>query len=264
MARVVPTVASLRYVSSCLRSEPTQCSSLLRTSRRQSPCLRTYALGGCRQTYDHPGQPQVRYASGFGRDLIYKEFTLDNDIPQRRVRLKNPKDNSLSPPGSITKLFSMINRETQVIHLLHNDEAEGFAIVEVVDKDVLRERLKVKEEKQAEQAKKLRQSKTKQLELNWAISDNDLQLKLRQLRDFLEKGRRVEVMLASKKRQRKASPEEAENVVKAIQKMTSGMDGVRELVPMEGKVGEQAILTFQQLQQKSPAKSVEKESKDQD
>lgn len=224
---------------------------------------RRNALSMCRQRPDHRAKTPTRYASSFGKEAIYKEFTLDNEIPQRYVKLKNPKDGSLSVAQPITKLFNLINRETQVVNLLHNDEAEGVAIVEVVEKEALKARLKKKEENIAAQAKQQRQSKTKQIELNWAISENDLQLKLRQLREFLGKGRKVEVMLASKKRQRKATPEEAENVVKTIRKVISEMDGAREVKPMEGEIGVQAMLTLQQVQKGSP-KSAQKQNVDKD
>lgn len=57
----------------------------------------------------------------------------------------------------------------------------------------------------------------KELELNWAIAPNDLQHRLKQLRQFLEKGRRVEIMVAKKRGGRVATQDEADALVQTLQ-----------------------------------------------
>jgi translation initiation factor IF-3 len=91
--------------------------------------------------------------------------------------------------------------------------------------------------------KQRRTEKPKQLELNWAISENDFAMKLKQLEQFLDKGRKVEIILANKKRQRRATPDEAQNVVKVIRERVTEI-GAREL-KMEGNILGQAVMTIQ-------------------
>ena len=91
----------------------------------------------------------------------------------------------------------------------------------------------------------MRTSKPKQIELNWAISGNDLDIKMKQMREFVEKGKKVELLLASKKRQRRASPEEANGTVETIRKAVADIPGCKEMKPLEGKIGGQAIMFVQ-------------------
>lgn len=264
MARLVPSGASLRYMSSCLRSQPIQCSSAHIASQQR----RLYSQIGHNRnvTNTHCAilrpriSTQIRCASAYAKDAIYKEFTLDEALPTKQVQLKN-SDGTLAEPQALRLVLAGIDRDVQVVKLLSHEGQDPISIVEVVDKETLKGRLKVKEERAAQQAKQRRQNKLKQLELNWAISGNDLKLKLKQLRDFLEKGRTVEVMLASKKRQRKATPEEAQNVVKEIRRMMGEMKGVIEKKPMEGQIGGQAMITLMQVNQKPSSPAANEESR---
>lgn len=115
------------------------------------------------------------------------------------------------------------------------------------------EEFKVAQEKR--QAKKLeRKSKAgaefaKSLELNWAIDHNDLGHRLKRLQEFLEEGRRVEILLATKKKGRKATSEECNNVMERITKTVEDVKGARELRPMEGKLGAVVTLAYQRVSQ---------------
>jgi translation initiation factor IF-3 len=84
----------------------------------------------------------------------------------------------------------------------------------------------------------------KTLELNWAIDQNDLGHRLEKLKQFLEEGRRVEVVLAGKKKGRKATKEECEALLDRIETTVEETEGAKEKGPMEGKIGGVAKLTF--------------------
>lgn len=100
-----------------------------------------------------------------------------------------------------------------------------------------------KERVQKEHKKSLKQSAPKQIELNWAIGPNDLEHKLTQLKGFIEDGKKVEVVLANKKRQRQATPEEGREVLKKVKAKLAEADG-REINQMQGGVvGRHTVLT---------------------
>lgn len=97
------------------------------------------------------------------------------------------------------------------------------------------------EKAKAKAAKAAAQS-TKQVELNWAIDAHDLQHRLKQLANFLDKGRKVEVILTRKKHKRSATVEEIKHVMQTV------LDTVREAggtqtKAMEGEPGKHVILT---------------------
>ena len=79
------------------------------------------------------------------------------------------------------------------------------------------------------------------IELNWAIDENDLQLKMRQMEGFLEKGRKVEIVLANKKRQRRATAEEAQETLRKVRDKIADV-GATDKDKIEGRIGGQATL----------------------
>ena len=106
------------------------------------------------------------------------------------------------------------------------------------------------EKRRKEQQKEIKQAAAKErsvktLELNWAIDGNDLAHRLEKVKTFLEEGRRVEVVLAAKKRGRKASKEECADVLAKIKTVAEGVKGAKEAKPMEGPVGGFATLVWQ-------------------
>ncbi|KIV87901.1 hypothetical protein PV11_03417 [Exophiala sideris] len=172
-------------------------------------------------------------------DKIQQSFKLDEKIETRFVREK--KDNKLSEPIDLYELLRQIDRtDNHVLQLSKPGESE--AIVQVVQRKDLIKRLNNKEtaERQVKQAQK--EKKPKQIELNWAISGNDLQLKMKQLEEFLRKGKKVELLLAPKRHQRKATPEEADALLKALREKLSEV-GAAETAPMDGAILRQATMT---------------------
>ncbi|KAI1284326.1 hypothetical protein F5Y07DRAFT_721 [Xylaria sp. FL0933] len=78
---------------------------------------------------------------------------------------------------------------------------------------------------------------TKTLELNWAIAPHDRAHKMKRLREFLEKGLRVEVMFARKRGSRKATAEEEKGLVDTVRMTVDGVPGAGEYKRMDGRVG---------------------------
>lgn len=62
------------------------------------------------------------------------------------------------------------------------------------------------------------------------------------MREFLEKGYRVDVLLVGKRKKRKASPEEAAETLRKVKESIGLVEGAREWKSMEGKVGVQVML----------------------
>jgi translation initiation factor IF-3 len=81
---------------------------------------------------------------------------------------------------------------------------------------------------------------TKTIELNWAIDGNDLGHRLNRFREFLTKGFRIEVLLAGKKKGRKATEEEAKALIDKLKGVVAEVEGAKESRPMEGKLLTQA------------------------
>ncbi len=108
-------------------------------------------------------------------------------------------------------------------------------ICKIMNKQAMREAEKAKAK-----ANKNPAATVKTIELNWAIDGNDLGHRLGKMREFLGKGFKVEVLLAGKKKGRKATEEEAKNLLERLREAVRDVDGARELKPMEGKILTQA------------------------
>lgn len=128
-------------------------------------------------------------------------------------------------------------------------------VVKVVSKEALKQeallKVVVKERKSEEDL-------TKQVELTWAITENDIGYRLTRIETFLREGRRVEVLIAPKKGGRKASREEILAVLARIRGKAEEVEGAEEWKSMEGAAGGQAVLFFQSKEHRQQVKEAEK------
>ena len=85
----------------------------------------------------------------------------------------------------------------------------------------------------------------KTLELNWAIDGNDLGHRMKSVAGFLEEGRKIEIVLARKKKGRRATGEECREVIKRIGETVEGVDGAKEVQELTGEVGGLATIVLQ-------------------
>ncbi|KAK6365473.1 hypothetical protein LTS17_011192 [Exophiala oligosperma] len=174
-------------------------------------------------------------------DKIAESFTLNEKIETRYVQEKTP-DNKLSEPKPLAQLLRDIDRSEQYVLQLSKSGDGDHAIVQVVQRKDLIQRINSKESAARQSQLAQKEKKPKQIELNWAISGNDLQLKMKQLEEFLRKGKKVELLLAARKYQRKATQQEAEELLRTVQEKIQEL-GATEVVPMQGSFPRQTTIT---------------------
>ena len=176
------------------------------------------------------------------KDML-SDLVKDRDIEAPAGAQLVQADGKLGPVEHVLSLLRSINSEEEhLVQVSPPDENRPTAIVRVFKRaDLIRQRVE-KEKAEKKHQKSMKDREPKQMELNWAIGPHDLEIKLGQLEGFVEKGKTVEIILAAKRRQRKANPEEAEEVVKKIRDRLASINA-RETKPMDGEVLKQAILT---------------------
>lgn len=167
----------------------------------------------------------------------------------------------LSPPQRVVDILASLDRKTQSLHTValppprlrsrweQPTEAapsseEGSArgvpeipVCKIINKEAVHKAAKVLKKKPANPSQTV-----KTLELNWAIDPHDLEHRLKRMREFLEKGYRVDVVLIGKRKKRKASPEEAAETLRRIREGAEEVEGAKEWKAMEGKVGGQVTV----------------------
>ncbi|KZF26653.1 hypothetical protein L228DRAFT_243152 [Xylona heveae TC161] len=173
-----------------------------------------------------------------------KRAAWDEEIEARTVRIVN-EEGGLDEPVPLRDILDSIDRTIYRLVQLTKLEPNTPAICKIISKRELLEASKAKAK-----PPKNPQASAKKLELNWAIAPNDLSHRLRKLEEFLEAGRRVEVLLAPKKKSRMATAAEAETTLKRIREAVDSVNGAKEWKPMEGQLLRTATLHFEGLKDK--------------
>ncbi|OJD30484.1 translation initiation factor if-3 [Diplodia corticola] len=145
------------------------------------------------------------------------------------------------------RLRTVLNDMDRIMnHLVQLDapteESEHpFPVCKIVAKTALREQERTKARLKA---KKNPDELAKTIELNWAVSPNDLQHWMKRLKEFLQEGRRVEVAMGPKKRGRKATMAEASHVLETVRQTVAEVEGAKERIEPEGQLGAIMVLSF--------------------
>ncbi|KAI1150777.1 hypothetical protein F4825DRAFT_389035 [Nemania diffusa] len=229
----------LPFSSSALRSHtspplPSKGTQALGAST--SPCRRTRAFS----TTSPAAAPRML------RNL------RDKDIPHPWVRIAD-SEGTLGPPQSLTRALAALPPDHSLVMVAPPQDpsdrdprlparvlaAPPAAICRVVDVKAEAAAARAAEEaaKEAAQAAKRTAQQTKTLELNWAIAAHDLAHKTRQMTRFLDKGMRVEILLARKRGSRQATRDEGDGLVRQVREAALAVEGTEEHKRMEGFVG---------------------------
>lgn len=174
----------------------------------------------------------------------------NEEIKHKWIMLVDPQTDKLgAEPQPRWEVLQSLDLKTHRLEQVVPDkpgDRNFIPICKIVDKKASYEAEKRKKDNKKESGKVAAKARSvKTLELNWAIEGNDLAHRLEKVRGFLEEGRRVEVVLASKKRGKQASEQGCKDVLERIREVVGGVKGAREVRGMEGKVGGFATLVYQ-------------------
>ncbi|KAI1648172.1 uncharacterized protein F4817DRAFT_335145 [Daldinia loculata] len=198
-------------------------------------------------------------------DLSQKRPT-NGKIPYDYVRVVGPApDNALSPAKPIDSVLASLNPKTHTLVMVappsssadpHAPEANA-AICRIVDNAASKAAAQ-----EAEQRARRKAVDTKELEISWGISAHDMGHKLRRLRQFLDLGLNVEVILAKKRHAKPVPTETAEAVLEAVRGALTLVDGAKEVRKMDGNVGGVVRLYFEGPSEKKRRKKKDLEQQE--
>ncbi|KAK2002033.1 translation initiation factor IF-3 [Colletotrichum falcatum] len=184
----------------------------------------------------------------------------DHLILDRQILVAD-ENSKLTGPYNTSQVLKSLDLDTQSLRMVSRrpqnptGDQPQYAICRIIDKLAEREREKAQEKARKETARRL--SRVKELELNWAIASHDLGHKMRQMKGFLEKGYKVEVIFAKKKGSRVATRDEALALVQAVRDVVAEVRGAKEWKEAEGQPPKVMKLY---LEAPSPAKAPSKSS----
>lgn len=193
---------------------------------------------------------------------VFSERRLPHDdlIKSWSVVLVN-EDGTLGESRSTQEILESIDRATETLVQVAPSQPGVLPVCKIMNKRAMRDAEKAK-------AKAARGGNmgTKTLELNWEIDRGDLGHRMDKMRKFLEKGLKVEIALSSKRKGKKATPDEAEMLLKRIREAVGEVKGAREIKPMEGTLLRTATLYTGRMQQgesgKADSEKVESEKEE--
>lgn len=188
-----------------------------------------------------------------------KKFLRDEDIPYRWVQIADGSGSGLAEPRPTARVlaelaegYSLVMVAPPVPHppsapgapMLLRPPAAICRIVDTVAEAAAEAAAEAEAKAMALEAKKLAQ-KMKRLELNYAIAAHDLGHKVKRLNEFLNKGIRVEILLARKRGSRKTTPQEEEQLVRSVREAALAITGTTEYKKMDGEVGKVVTMFFE-------------------
>ena len=115
-------------------------------------------------------------------------------------------------------------------------------------------------EKQKAKRVKTADDEKKQIELSWKMAEGDLGHKMNALAQFLEQGRKVEIVIVPKKKRDIISEADSEAFLAVVRKRLRDMPGTKETQPLSGTMGKMVTLYYEgPTQSKTKVKTKEQE-----
>ncbi|PLB43661.1 hypothetical protein P170DRAFT_441118 [Aspergillus steynii IBT 23096] len=142
----------------------------------------------------------------------------------------------LNPPARLRDVLRSFNRKENFLLQVSPTLPDRPTVCKIVNRIALRDHERAKA-KAAHAAK----VSTKQLELNWAINAHDLAHRLKQLTTFLDKGRKVEIILTRKRGKRSPNVEEIKHLMDSVITTVKEANAMQ-VRPMEGDPGKHVLL----------------------
>ncbi|KAE8163316.1 translation initiation factor IF-3, C-terminal domain-containing protein [Aspergillus tamarii] len=159
----------------------------------------------------------------------------DEEIRSEYIQLVN-EDGKLDAPVRLHDALLKIERPDNFILQVSPGFRGRAPVCKVVN------RLEMREQERAKaKAAHVSKNSIKQIELNWAIDAHDLSHRLKQLTNFLDKGRKVEVILTKKRGKRSPTVEEVKHVMDSVLQATKDANAMQ-VKPMEGEPGKHVVL----------------------
>ncbi|KAK3328428.1 hypothetical protein B0T19DRAFT_424505 [Cercophora scortea] len=246
-ARLQRLLVPSSFATSFATSSSPLPSPTVRPALQPRRCLSTQ-----RALLNKPGQKNRQ----FGPQSVKKTgLPSDLEIQSVFVHLRN-EDRSLSEPQKTADLLRSLDLRKQRLQVvgipspLVGIEAQSepgrvrprYPICVIIDR-------RAEEREHAAKNKVLRKKAvaTKELEVNWAIAPNDLNTRMKQLKNFLSKGCLVQILLMRniKRNKRQATMDEAKEVLRIVREAAEEVPGAKEVKKMEGTVGNQIKMIFQ-------------------
>jgi len=182
--------------------------------------------------YNYVSQNWERLSENYKRDKtqlsIGEADAFDQDHAEEQDNTSTSQDGQVRLPPILVRTLGFIRLPT-------GEEWTPICKIENKAEAIAKSRAI---EQQRKEQKKLAPEGVKIVELNWAIDvKNDLVYRMKKVEDFLKQKRKVEIVIAPKRRGRKATREECLDLLTKVREVLQTVDGAKETRAMQGDIG---------------------------
>ncbi|RKF59559.1 Translation initiation factor IF-3 [Golovinomyces cichoracearum] len=161
-----------------------------------------------------------------------KRLPRNDEIKEEIISVVDESGKISGPHRTAEFLEDFDFENKSLVTILEGNAEDGrYPLCRIMDRSALRQiemtALKSKGKKKG--------TPTKIIEMSWAVENHDLETKLRRLREFLEKGCNVNLLLQAKKRGRSVTKLEGENIIQKILETVEEAGG-KQQKPPEGEI----------------------------
>ncbi|WRT64959.1 uncharacterized protein IL334_001900 [Kwoniella shivajii] len=149
--------------------------------------------------------------------LSYK----DASIPYRSVQLVDPATNHLMDPQPLRSILQTYDKSTHTLVLVNIDRETP--IVKLINK--VEERKKERESEEKIRLKKRMSIEEKEVQVSWQSAKGDLSHKLELAKSLLEKGDRVQIVFANRKKSESISDPKKQEIISSFDTELDGVVG---------------------------------------
>jgi translation initiation factor IF-3 len=184
-----------------------------------------------------------------------KRQVRDEEIQSRYILLR--ENGPPNPhPVLLSQALRTFDRKKYFLVQVYKDEETELPVCKIIKREVVFE-----QDRASNKPTKTDTKLTKSIEMGWRVADGDLKFKMGLLRDFLEEGKKVEVIIVAKKKRQMVEPEEAIAFIQKVRRFLSEVKDAKESAEMEGKPGKMVTLFIEGPHQPKPKVVAGKERK---
>ncbi|CRG83083.1 hypothetical protein PISL3812_00431 [Talaromyces islandicus] len=165
----------------------------------------------------------------------------NEEIKARFIQLVNAAG-GVDPAEPKPHILRSFSKSTHILVELDGGGPDRHPVCKVMPLKEFREQENAKE-RAARLAKLAAKTSVKQIELNWSIDPHDLSHRLKKLPSFIDKGRRVEVVLTRKKGKRIATAPEIQQLLDRVNAAIDEADARQ--IKTEGEAGKTLTITIE-------------------
>ncbi|KAK1760711.1 hypothetical protein QBC47DRAFT_12580 [Echria macrotheca] len=180
----------------------------------------------------------------------------DDEIEDPLIIVRDPETGQLGPPTPTKNVLKQLDLRLKTLVMVKqasaDENAPQYPICVIANRRILPEPQPVKGKGKK---KKAENEPDKELEIRWGIGLNDLQLKLKKLREFLGKGYTVHVSLLRNRKRgtRVATTEECKQILETVEGVIREIPGTKETQGRSGNLGANYKIFLQGSPKAGPA-----------